>query len=67
MSAANENHEPVQIDDLHDRLMDIALTEAVGGKAPPDLSSRIMAAQKPRESRGRSPTLRAGARIGCGG
>jgi secreted protein with Ig-like and vWFA domain len=45
MSAANENHEPVQIDDLHDRLMDIALTETVGGKTPPDLSSRIAAAR----------------------
>jgi len=44
MSATNENHEPVQNDDRHDRLIDAALTEVVGGHAPPDLSSRIMAA-----------------------
>lgn len=44
MSAANENHEPVQNVDHHDRLMDAALAEAVGGQAPPELSSRIMAA-----------------------
>ena len=44
MSAANENHEPVQNDDHHDRLMDAALAEVAGGQAPPELSSRIMAA-----------------------
>ncbi len=41
MSAVNENHEPVQLDDLHDRLLDTALAELIGQRVPPDLSGRI--------------------------
>jgi secreted protein with Ig-like and vWFA domain len=46
MSAANENHEPVQLDDLHDRLLDTALAEVTGQRVPPDLSGRITAAHE---------------------
>jgi Ca-activated chloride channel homolog len=45
MSTLNEHHEPVQPDDLHDRLLDVALTEVAGGQTPPDLSVRILAAR----------------------
>ncbi len=41
MNAPNENHAPTTTDDLHDRLLDVALTEVIGGKTPPDLQSRI--------------------------
>src|SRR4051812_27561506 len=43
MNASNQNHE-AQTDDHPDRLLDLALSEIVGGHAPPDLSSRIAAA-----------------------
>ena len=43
MNASNQNHDPTQSDDLPDRLVDLALSELVGGNAPPDLSSRIAA------------------------
>ena len=44
MNASNQNHDPTQSDDLPDRLVDLALSELIGGNAPPDLSSRIAAA-----------------------
>jgi Ca-activated chloride channel family protein len=43
MSSPNQNHEPVQLDDLSNRMVDVALAELVGGHAPPDLSNRISA------------------------
>jgi Ca-activated chloride channel family protein len=44
MNTSNENHEPAQSENLPDRLVDLALSELVGGNTPPDLSSRIAAA-----------------------
>jgi secreted protein with Ig-like and vWFA domain len=44
MNTSNENHELAKIDDLPDRLVDLALSELIGGNTPPDLSSRIAAA-----------------------
>ncbi|HEX2475938.1 MAG TPA: hypothetical protein VHK01_14405, partial [Lacipirellulaceae bacterium] len=44
MNASNENQDPANLDEQHDRLIDIALREVVGNEAPPDLSSRILAA-----------------------
>src|SRR5438034_8346953 len=44
MNASNQNHDPTAPDDLPDRLVDLALSELVGGNVPPDLSSRIAAA-----------------------
>src|SRR5215212_178608 len=41
------NDEPINPpsdDELHDRLIDLALVEVLGGKRPPDLSPRILAA-----------------------
>jgi Ca-activated chloride channel family protein len=42
MSADNNNHAPVSVEDFQDRLMDCALAELVVGRVPPDLSSRIL-------------------------
>ena len=47
MNASHENHQPTPTDDLHDRLLDVALTELISGHTPPDLSSRIAAALQP--------------------
>jgi Ca-activated chloride channel family protein len=44
MNASNENQDPANLDDGHDRLIDIALREVVGNETPPDLSARILAA-----------------------
>jgi Ca-activated chloride channel family protein len=44
MTASNENQDPTHIDEQHDRLIDIALREVVGGEASPDVSARILAA-----------------------
>src|SRR4051794_2174988 len=44
MNTSNDNHDPTSIDELHDRLVDLGLSELIGGAAPPDLSSRIAAA-----------------------
>ena len=44
MNTSNQNHDPTQSDDLPDRLVDLALSELIGGNTPPDLSSRIAAA-----------------------
>jgi Ca-activated chloride channel homolog len=44
MNTPKENHDATNSDDLHDQLLDAALSELVGGAAPPDLSSRIAAA-----------------------
>jgi secreted protein with Ig-like and vWFA domain len=44
MNNSNQNHDLTQSDDLPDRLVDLALSELIGGNAPPDLSSRIAAA-----------------------
>ena len=46
MTAAHENQAPVPTEDPNDRLIDIALAELVGQSAPPDLSSRILAAHE---------------------
>jgi Ca-activated chloride channel family protein len=43
MNASNENHDPVTLDELHDRLVDRALVEVIGNEHPPDLSARILA------------------------
>jgi Ca-activated chloride channel family protein len=39
MNDSHQNHDPA---DLHDRLMDQALAEVVGGETPPDLSAKIL-------------------------
>ena len=44
MNASNENHDPTQLDDFPDRLIDVALSELVGRKSPPDLCAQISAA-----------------------
>src|SRR2546423_15738 len=44
MNASPENHDSAQLDDLPDRLIDVALAELIGGKSPPDLSAQITAA-----------------------
>src|SRR3954467_4963713 len=44
MNASNHNYDPASSDDPSDRLIDVVLSELVGGQAPPDLSSRITAA-----------------------
>ena len=44
MNASHENHQPTPTDDLHDRLVDVALTELISGHTPPDLSQKITAA-----------------------
>jgi Ca-activated chloride channel family protein len=44
MNTSNQNHDPAQPHDLPDRLVDLALSELIGGNTPPDLSSRIAAA-----------------------
>ncbi len=46
MNTQNDNHAPVSVGELNDRLMDIALAERVGGVSPPDLSARILAARE---------------------
>jgi len=43
MTEPQEDHESTIIADLHDRLVDRALAETVGGETPPDLSARILA------------------------
>jgi hypothetical protein len=42
MTAPNLNNEPTS--DLHDRLLDRALTEVIANDTPPDLSANILAA-----------------------
>jgi Ca-activated chloride channel family protein len=42
MNETNQNHEPASVADLHDRLVDRALAEVVGGESPSDLSARIV-------------------------
>jgi Ca-activated chloride channel family protein len=44
MNTTNQNHDSTTPEDLPDRLVDLALSELVGGHAPPNLSSRIAAA-----------------------
>jgi hypothetical protein len=44
MNASNENQEPANLDQQHDRLLDIALREVVGNEAAKDLTPRILAA-----------------------
>jgi hypothetical protein len=44
MTPSNEDHEANDVVDFHDRLMDSALAEVVGGHTPPDLKDRILAA-----------------------
>jgi Ca-activated chloride channel family protein len=44
MNAPNENQGHANIDDAHDRLIDIALREVVGNEKPTDLTQRILAA-----------------------
>ncbi|HJQ82154.1 MAG TPA: von Willebrand factor type A domain-containing protein [Lacipirellulaceae bacterium] len=44
MNAHNENQDLANLDDGHDRLIDVALREVVGNETPTDLSSRILAA-----------------------
>jgi Ca-activated chloride channel family protein len=44
MTAPNENQDPATLDELHDRLIDNSLRELIGNEPPPDLSSRILAA-----------------------
>ncbi len=44
---SESDHQPVDTNQLHDRLLDTALAEVVGGKAPPDLSARILEADRP--------------------
>jgi Ca-activated chloride channel family protein len=44
MNASNQTHDPPAPDDLPDRLVDLALSELIGGNTPPDLSSGIAAA-----------------------
>jgi Ca-activated chloride channel family protein len=39
-------YESPNMDDLHDKLVDCALREVVGGESPPDLSDRILSAAK---------------------
>jgi Ca-activated chloride channel family protein len=46
MNPSNENHEPATVDDFHDRLIDRGLSEIIGNEAPPDLSTRILAAER---------------------
>lgn len=45
MNASHENQDPTNSDDLSDRLLNVALSELVGGNVPPDLSARIAAAK----------------------
>jgi secreted protein with Ig-like and vWFA domain len=40
----SENKQAFTTDDLHDRLIDVALREVAGNVTPPDLSARILAA-----------------------
>jgi len=42
MNDSHQNHDPATLADLHDRLMDHALTEVIGGEAPPDLTAKIL-------------------------
>jgi Ca-activated chloride channel family protein len=44
MNTSNQNYDTTAPNDLPDRLVDLALSELVGGNAPPDLSSRITTA-----------------------
>ena len=44
MNTSNETHDLTQPADHADRLLDVALSELVGGNLPPDLSARISAA-----------------------
>ncbi len=41
MNETNPNHEPSNLADLHDRLLDRALAETIGGETPPDLTAQI--------------------------
>ncbi len=43
---SESDHQPVDVSELHDRLLDTALAEVVGGKTPPDLSTRILEAER---------------------
>src|SRR4051812_13380870 len=42
MTLSNQNWDHAHINDHADRLMDVALAELVGGKSPPDLTSRML-------------------------
>jgi Ca-activated chloride channel family protein len=44
MTASNENSDPANFDEQHDRLLDFALREVVGNETPSDLTPRILAA-----------------------
>jgi Ca-activated chloride channel family protein len=47
MSKSNENRDPSALrEDLQDRLADLALTEVLGGRRPPDLSQAVLAAPR---------------------
>jgi Ca-activated chloride channel family protein len=48
MNPSDNNQSVDQIDELHDRLIDGALRDILGGQAPPDLSARILAADDQR-------------------
>jgi Ca-activated chloride channel family protein len=48
MNSPHENHEPLTVEELHDRLIDGALTELIGRQVPPDLSARVLAADDQR-------------------
>ncbi len=43
MKEPQDNYEPAGVADIHDRLIDRALAETVGGEVPPNLSARILA------------------------
>jgi secreted protein with Ig-like and vWFA domain len=59
MNASNENHEPATVDELQDRLIDVALREVVGHEAPPDLSAQILAgAIRPAAATSKAPKAR---------
>src|SRR3954464_4128199 len=42
MTLSNQNPDHAYIDDHADRLMHVALAELIGGKNPPDLTSRVL-------------------------
>jgi Ca-activated chloride channel family protein len=47
MNANSENHQPTNVDDLVDRLLERGLAEVVGGETPPDMSDAILAVKRP--------------------
>src|SRR5436190_16957119 len=44
MNTSNQDHDLTTTNDVPDRLVDLALSELIGGDTPPDLSSRIATA-----------------------